>query len=71
MNKFHTPSTRQMRRPKALALEADAETIQLQVYEVGKRHDFDDLRDWFKSLYGGDETTKLIGRALAGEDLAA
>jgi len=30
---------------------ADAETIQTEVYEVGKRHDFADLRAWFKALY--------------------
>ncbi|MEP6148630.1 MAG: lysine--tRNA ligase, partial [Nisaea sp.] len=75
---------------QALAADADAETIQTQVYEVGKRHDFENLRDWFKALYqvllgqdqgprfgsfialyGRDETVTLIGRALAGEDLAA
>ncbi|WP_420403748.1 lysine--tRNA ligase [Nisaea sp.] len=36
---------------KALPAEADAETIQTQVYEVGKRHAFENLRDWFKALY--------------------
>ena len=30
---------------------ADAETVQTEVYEVGKRHDFADLRSWFKALY--------------------
>jgi lysyl-tRNA synthetase class 1 len=30
---------------------ADAETIQTEVYEVGKRHPFASLRDWFKALY--------------------
>ena len=30
---------------------ADAEAIQTEVYEVGKRHDFADLRAWFKALY--------------------
>ena len=34
-----------------LPAEADAETIQTEVYEVGKRHDFENLRDWFKALY--------------------
>ena len=34
-----------------LLAEADAETIQTKVYEVGKRHDFENLRDWFKALY--------------------
>jgi lysyl-tRNA synthetase class 1 len=28
-----------------------AEDIQYQVYEVGKRHGFANLRDWFKALY--------------------
>ncbi|UUX51334.1 lysine--tRNA ligase [Nisaea acidiphila] len=36
---------------KALPADADAETIQTQVYEVGKRHEFENLRDWFKGLY--------------------
>ncbi len=35
----------------ALPAAADAETIQNLVYEVGKRHEFADLRAWFKSLY--------------------
>ena len=29
----------------------DAETIQSEVYEVGKRHPFPDLKAWFKALY--------------------
>jgi len=36
---------------QALPADADAETIQTQVYEVGKRHGFPDLRAWFKALY--------------------
>ena len=28
-----------------------AEDIQTEVYEVGKRHAFENLRDWFKALY--------------------
>ena len=36
---------------KALPIGADAEAIQTQVYEVGKRHPFEDLRAWFKALY--------------------
>ncbi len=35
----------------ALPAQADAEAIQNEVYEVGKRHNFDDLRAWFKALY--------------------
>jgi lysyl-tRNA synthetase class 1 len=30
---------------------ADGEAIQTMVYEIGKRHDFANLRDWFKALY--------------------
>ena len=36
---------------EALPEDSDAEAIQNQVYEVGKRHPFEDLRAWFKSLY--------------------
>ncbi|MEE8084352.1 MAG: lysine--tRNA ligase, partial [Alphaproteobacteria bacterium] len=35
----------------ALPAGADFEAIQTQVYEVGKRHEFEDLRAWFKALY--------------------
>ncbi|MEQ8194766.1 MAG: lysine--tRNA ligase, partial [Rhodospirillales bacterium] len=35
----------------ALAKESSAEDIQTQVYEVGKRHPFKDLRAWFQALY--------------------
>ena len=30
---------------------ADAETLQSMVFAVGKEHEFDPLRDWFKALY--------------------
>ena len=30
---------------------ADAETLQTEVYEIGKRHPFPELRAWFKALY--------------------
>ncbi|NQU61021.1 MAG: lysine--tRNA ligase [Rhodospirillales bacterium] len=36
---------------EGLADNADAETIQTEVYEVGKRHPFPDLKAWFKTLY--------------------
>ena len=29
----------------------EAEAIQTEVYEVGKRHPFETLRDWFRALY--------------------
>jgi lysyl-tRNA synthetase class 1 len=38
-------------RLAALPADADAETIQTEVYEVGKAHEFESLRDWFKALY--------------------
>ena len=34
-----------------VALPADAEAIQTLVYEVGKRHPFEDLKSWFRALY--------------------
>jgi len=30
---------------------ADAEALQFETYEIGKRHGFDNLRDWFRALY--------------------
>lgn len=48
----------------ALPIDADADAIQTQVYEVGKRHPcFPSLRDWFRALYqillGQDEGPRL------------
>ena len=34
-----------------LPKDVAAEDIQAQVYEVGKRHDFESLRHWFKACY--------------------
>ena len=34
-----------------MPMDASAEDIQYEVYEVGKRHGFDELREWFKALY--------------------
>ncbi len=39
------------RRLAALPEDADAETIQTEVYEVGKAHPFESLRDWFRAQY--------------------
>ncbi len=36
---------------RSLAPDSDAEAIQTQIYEVGKRHNFENLRDWFRALY--------------------
>jgi lysyl-tRNA synthetase class 1 len=38
-------------RLAALPENADAEAIQFEVYEVGKAHPFESLRDWFKAQY--------------------
>ena len=38
-------------RLAALSSEVDAETIQNEVYAVGKEAGFEPLRDWFKALY--------------------
>ena len=35
----------------ALPADADGETIQHAVFEVGKRHPFESLRHWFQALY--------------------
>ncbi len=35
----------------AMPDDADAETIQNAVFEIGKKHEFAPLRDWFKALY--------------------
>ncbi|MCP4329214.1 MAG: lysine--tRNA ligase [Alphaproteobacteria bacterium] len=42
----------------ALPDDADGEAIQTEIYEVGKRHDFENLRDWFRALY-----EVLLGRS--------
>jgi lysyl-tRNA synthetase class 1 len=36
---------------EALPADAPAEAIQNEVYEIGKRHPFPDLKAWFKALY--------------------
>ncbi len=36
---------------RKLPADADAETIQNEVYAVGKSFPFDNLRDWFRALY--------------------
>jgi lysyl-tRNA synthetase class 1 len=38
-------------RLRALPADADAEAIQTEVYEIGKRDAFADLKDWFRALY--------------------
>ena len=46
----------------------DAETIQTEIYEIGKRHGFANLRDWFKALYEvllGQEQGPRMGSFIA------
>ena len=47
---------------------ASAEDIQTEVYEVGKRHAFESLRDWFKACYEillGQEQGPRLGSFIA------
>ena len=53
---------------EGLPADADGEAIQTLVYEVGKRHDFENLRDWFKALYEillGQEQGPRMGSFMA------
>ena len=36
---------------KLVSLPADAEAIQTEIYEIGKRYPFEDLKSWFRALY--------------------
>ena len=36
---------------EGMPADASAEDIMTEIYEIGKRHEFDPLRDWFKALY--------------------
>ncbi len=36
---------------KLAGMKADAEAIQTEIYEIGKRYPFDDLKSWFRALY--------------------
>ena len=40
-----------IKRIKLLPDNADAETIPTEIYQIGKDHKFDNLRDWFKLIY--------------------
>ena len=51
-----------------LQQNSTAEDIQTLVYEVGKHHSFDSLRDWFKALYEillGQEQGPRMGSFIA------
>ena len=54
--RYRAPDARERAALDALAgaletLPDDAEAIQYEVYEIGKRHGFEPLRAWFKALY--------------------
>ena len=53
--------------------DADGETIQNEVYAVGKDHGYENLRDWFKALYEvllGQEQGPRMGSFMALYGLA-
>ena len=53
---------------QALPADAGAQAIQSDIYEIGKRHDFESLRDWFKALYEtllGQEQGPRMGSFIA------
>jgi lysyl-tRNA synthetase class 1 len=50
-DKERAAMTELVARFKALPADADAETIQNNVFEVGKNAGFDPLRTWFQALY--------------------
>ena len=56
--RYRQPDTREraavealLTRLRALPADADGETIQNVVYEIGKAHGFEPLRGWFQALY--------------------
>jgi lysyl-tRNA synthetase class 1 len=56
-----------------LSGDSTAEEIQTQIYEVGKRHEFEDLKIWFKALYEtllGQSTGPRMGSFVALYGLA-
>ena len=79
---YRAPDERERRALEDLAAaldrlpaQADDKAIQDEVYEVGKRHGFEPLRDWFKALYEvllGQSQGPRIGSffALYGLDLS-
>jgi len=53
---------------EALSDDADGADIQSEIYEIGKRHEFENLRDWFKALYEillGQEQGPRMGSFIA------
>jgi len=70
---YKTPSASEKEALKDLAeslkgQKANAETLQAIVFEVGKRHNFENLRDWFQALYQillGQDTGPRFGSFIA------
>ncbi|MBL8677127.1 MAG: lysine--tRNA ligase, partial [Alphaproteobacteria bacterium] len=65
---YRTPTAEEHKALEDLGLalkhvEPTPEAIQGQVFEVGKRHNYANLRDWFKALYqillGQDEGPRM------------
>lgn len=55
-------------RLRSLPADADAEALQYEVYEAGKAHGFENLRDWFGALYEcllGTQTGPRMGSFIA------
>jgi lysyl-tRNA synthetase class 1 len=73
--KYRSPDAREnaalhdlMTGLQALPAGTSAEEIQNQVYEIGKRHEFEPLRAWFKALYEilfGQEQGPRMGSFIA------
>ncbi len=65
---YRTPTAEERKALEDLAqslkrIDPDLESIQTEVFEVGKRHKYENLRDWFKTLYqvllGQDEGPRM------------
>jgi lysyl-tRNA synthetase class 1 len=55
---YRTPSEIELKALEELAetlaglpADADASAIQSEVYQIGKSHPFEDLKEWFTALY--------------------
>lgn len=53
---------------KEMPVDASSSDIQTQVFEIGKKHEYDNLRDWFKACYQillGQEQGPRMGSFIA------
>ena len=67
-NSEKTALTDLKERLQELPSSVSAEEIQVQVYEVGKKHYLDDLKTWFNTLYEillGQSTGPRMGSFIA------